>query len=379
MSPSSGATAQRRLPGDLQQGGWPDTQEYHAGPSWAGADSRRQVALVVTDKPTTASSKLTTTSVGGCAAAGRDRVPSQRSPRQKRACRQKVRSVSPMHGIVDGMDDPARQFMRMAVDEAAKSAETDARVGAVLARDGEFLVAGHKNEIEKMHAEEVVLKKAEEAKIDVRGATAFVTLEPCSNLKTKRTCCADLLTAAGISEVYIGRYDINPQINRLGWRALMDNGIKCRDFHADFREELEVLTAQFEGYFLRRDGLTGTAKFDFTQNGGRYDFATDDSEGALVWKTEWTNRGARAIYAYGGHRGVVALARYARDFDEIDDPDALDYGNSSATVLVGGIAVFRNANGHVLCKVLQIEPTADYGGGPHVSVKISYLIRLKDG
>ncbi|MGC5032200.1 deaminase [Micromonospora sp. DT229] len=276
------------------------------------------------------------------------------------------------------MDDPNRQFMRIAIEEAKKSAEDGARVGAVLVRDGVLLMAGHKGELgDKMHAEQVVLKKAEEAGIDLRGATAFVTLEPCSNLTTKRTCCADLLAAAGVAEVYIGRYDINPQINRLGWRALVDNGVRCRDFPADLRKELEALTSRFEGYFLRRDGLTGIAKFDFTQNGGQYVFATDETENARVWVTRWNNCGAQAIYANGGLPGFVALARYAREFDEIDDPDALDYGSHSACVAIGEIASFRNEHGHVLCKVLQIEPTPDYGGGPHVSVKVSYQIRLR--
>lgn len=275
------------------------------------------------------------------------------------------------------MDDAIRAFMRIAVDEAHKSPSEGARVGAVLVRNGEVLTRGYKGELrDGIHAEEIVLTKAREKGVEVGGSTLFVTLEPCSNLRTKKICCADLLAAAGIVEVYIGRYDINPQIYRLGWRALVDNGIRCRDFDADFREELKQLSVRFEGYFLRREGLTGVAKFDFTQNGGRYDFATDDTADAILWRTRWTECGAKAVYAYGGYPGVVALARYAQSFDEIDDPDALDYGDSSVEVSIGDIAIFRNDRGHILCKVLQVEPTAAYGGGPHVSVKIAYQIRL---
>lgn len=76
---------------------------------------------------------------------------------------------------------------------------------------------------------------------------------------------------------------------------------------------------------------------------------------------------------------MVALARYADEFDEIDDPDALDYGHHSPKINVGSIGVMRNEHGHVLCKVTAIEPTSDYGGTGHVSVTIRWQIRLAEG
>ncbi|XTZ16134.1 deaminase [Micromonospora echinospora] len=276
------------------------------------------------------------------------------------------------------MNDSARQFMQIAVDEARKSPEGKARVGAALVRDDGTLVRGHKGELgNRVHAEEVVLSKAKEQGVDTRGSTVFVTLEPCANSRTNRKCCADLLVAAGVRKVYIGRYDINPQIYRLGWRVLVNGGVECRDFDADFREELKQITIHFERHFLQREGLQGTAKFDFTQNGGKYDFTTDDTSGAAVWTTRWGSCGTRSVYAVGGHPGIVAHARFATRFDQIDDPDALDYGSHFAKVDIGDIAVFRNDHGHVLCRVLDIEPPPPYGEGPHISVKVAYQIRLK--
>ncbi|HXH33895.1 MAG TPA: hypothetical protein VNJ54_05725 [Plantibacter sp.] len=81
---------------------------------------------------------------------------------------------------------------------------------------------------------------------------------------------------------------------------------------------------------------------------------------------------------YGVHPGVVAHARYANRFDEVDDPDALDYGGHSPKIEIGSIGVMRNDSGHVLCKVTAIEPTADYGGTGHVSVTIEWEIRLRE-
>ncbi|WP_264055616.1 hypothetical protein [Mycobacterium nebraskense] len=43
---------------------------------------------------------------------------------------------------------------------------------------------------------------------------------------------------------------------------------------------------------------------------------------------------------------------------------------------MGSIGVMRNEHGHLLCKVIDIEPTPDYGGTGHVSVKIKWEIRL---
>lgn len=170
------------------------------------------------------------------------------------------------------MTDDPRPFMRLAVDEAARSPADGARVGAVLVRHGVVLVTGHKGEDgTTKHAEAVALEKAAAGGIDVRGATAFVTLEPCANIGSKRTCCAELLADAGINTVYIGRYDRMYRINRQGWKALRDRGIRCRDLQADFRGELDELNQTFDGFFLRRNGLHGTARFDHRQNGGRYE------------------------------------------------------------------------------------------------------------
>lgn len=275
------------------------------------------------------------------------------------------------------MPSDPRQFMRKAVDLAAQSPTDGARVGAVLVRGDEVLATGYKGEDgTAKHAEAIALNKAAVNNVDVRGATAYVTLEPCANIEAKRTCCADLLADAGIGTVYIGRYDRNFRINRLGWKTLRDRGVSCLDFQADFRAELDQLTTVFDGFFLRRNKSRGTARFDHRQNGGRYDLATDESPSALVWTTRWTTSGADSIYAYGGHSGVVTLARFAQEFDEIDDPEAYDFEGSSAKLGLGDIAIFRNEHGHALVRLLAVEAEHPYGTTPHVSLKIDYELRL---
>lgn len=272
-------------------------------------------------------------------------------------------------------DSGERALAEQAIEEALKSPGT-ARVGAVLARGDVPLFAGYKDEIPKLHAEQVVLQKAKESGVDVRGTSLFTTLEPCANSRTSRVPCAELVAAAGISAVHIGQYDPNPQVYRLGWKHLRDHGVRLRDFPADLREKAYAGSQDFVRLFTSGSGMSSGAKFDFTQNGGRFTIRVDEDPASASWVTRWTNCGASAIYLNGGHPGVVALARYANEFHEIDDPDALDYGHHSPKIDVGSIGVMRNAHGHVLCKVLKIEPTVDYGGSGQVSVTIKWEIRL---
>lgn len=273
--------------------------------------------------------------------------------------------------------DIEREYAALAIQEARKS-PGNRRVGAVIARGGGVLSTGFKGEIERLHAEEVALNKARDVGVELKGATLYATLEPCANSRTARVSCSELIAKAGISEVHIGVYDSNPQIYRLGWKHLRDQGVVLRDFPADLRLEAREVSEDFARVFTHGVGMSAGAKFDFTANGGRFTISTDELPGSSSWETQWTNCGASAIYFYGGQPGIVALARYAHSFDEIDDPDSLDYGGSSAQVEIGGIAVMRNDHGHVLCKVVAIEPTHEYGGAGHVSVTINWEIRLTD-
>lgn len=273
--------------------------------------------------------------------------------------------------------DPAhRQHAQRAIEEAIKS-DGNARVGAVIARGGSILVTGFKGERDNLHAEQVALLKASEQQLDLHGAVLYTTLEPCAGSRTARVPCCELIASAGIAEVHIGEYDRNPQVYRHGWRHLRDSGLRLRDFPADLREAARDASNNFTELFTVGTGMSAGAKFDFTQNGGRFEIRADSQPDSPSWSTRWSNRGRTSIYFYGGHPGFVAEARFANRFSEVDDPDALDYGGSSVPLGIGSIGVLRNSHGHVLCKVEAISPTHDYGGDGHPSVKITWEIRLR--
>src|SRR5439155_17558272 len=79
-------------------------------------------------------------------------------------------------------------------------------VGAVLVRDGEIVAEGA-TETDGRHAEAVVLAEAGD---QARGATLYVTLEPCAHHGTTPPC-ADALVAAGVERVVFAARDPNPE------------------------------------------------------------------------------------------------------------------------------------------------------------------------
>jgi len=121
----------------------------------------------------------------------------------------------------DGTD---RTHMARALELAARGLYTtdpNPRVGCVLVRGDETLGEGWHERAGEAHAEVAALKGV---RGDVRGATAYVSLEPCSH--TGRTPpCADALIAAGIGRVVCASVDPNPRVAGAGIGRLKAAGI----------------------------------------------------------------------------------------------------------------------------------------------------------
>lgn len=92
---------------------------------------------------------------------------------------------------------------------AAGYVEPNPLVGAVVARDGRVIGMGHHRRFGGPHAEVEALADCDLRREDPRGATMFVTLEPC-NHSGKQPPCVDAIINAGISRVVCARRDPNP-------------------------------------------------------------------------------------------------------------------------------------------------------------------------
>jgi diaminohydroxyphosphoribosylaminopyrimidine deaminase/5-amino-6-(5-phosphoribosylamino)uracil reductase len=94
-------------------------------------------------------------------------------------------------------------------------------VGAVVVKDGIIIGRGWTQPGGRPHAEPVALAQAGEA---ARGATLYVTLEPCSHVG-KSPPCADAIIAAGIARVVSAIEDPNPEVAGQGHAKLRNAGI----------------------------------------------------------------------------------------------------------------------------------------------------------
>jgi diaminohydroxyphosphoribosylaminopyrimidine deaminase/5-amino-6-(5-phosphoribosylamino)uracil reductase len=116
-------------------------------------------------------------------------------------------------------DEIDQEYMQRALELARESvglASPNPQVGCVVARDGVVVGEGAHLYDEFDHAEIVALKMAAEM---ARGATAYVTLEPCSH-HGRTGPCADALIAAGVKRVVAATVDANPVVSGRGVERL---------------------------------------------------------------------------------------------------------------------------------------------------------------
>src|SRR5579863_8970767 len=95
-------------------------------------------------------------------------------------------------------------------------------VGAVIVRDDSVVGRGFHTWSGVKHAEVIAIDEAGER---ARGATLYLTLEPCSH-QGRTPPCADAIIAAGIKKVVAAMQDPNPQVRGSGFRALKNAGIE---------------------------------------------------------------------------------------------------------------------------------------------------------
>jgi diaminohydroxyphosphoribosylaminopyrimidine deaminase / 5-amino-6-(5-phosphoribosylamino)uracil reductase len=120
----------------------------------------------------------------------------------------------------------AMQSALKSSDAALKLTSPNPRVGCVLTDpDGNTIGTGHTQQAGGPHAEIMALRDAAARGFSTVGATAYVTLEPCSHFGRTGPCC-DALIAAGIGKVVASIADPNPLVSGQGFEILRAAGIE---------------------------------------------------------------------------------------------------------------------------------------------------------
>ena len=132
--------------------------------------------------------------------------------------------------------------MQQALELAQKgrySTRPNPAVGCVLVKDNQVVGTGWHQRAGEPHAERHALAQAQH---HAHGATAYVTLEPCSHFG-RTAPCADGLIEGGVKRVYIAMLDPNPLVSGQGVQRLEQAGIEV--ITGLFGEEAEALNRGF--------------------------------------------------------------------------------------------------------------------------------------
>ncbi len=145
-----------------------------------------------------------------------------------------------------GGPDDAMQLALQLAEQAIGLSDPNPRVGCVICDpDGRLLGVGHTQAAGRAHAEVMALRDAQSRGRDVRGATAYVTLEPCAHHGRTPPCC-DALIAAGLARVVVAIADPNPLVSGQGMARLRHAGIRCElGLFAEAARDLNI------GFFSR--------------------------------------------------------------------------------------------------------------------------------
>lgn len=187
------------------------------------------------------------------------------------------------------------RYMARALELAARGAgwtNPNPQVGAVIVKDGGIIGEGWHAAYGKLHAEREALAHCVE---DPRGATIYVTLEPCCHWG-KTPPCTETIIEAGIARVVVGAPDPNPLVAGKGFEVLREAGI-------------EVV----EGVLLDECRAINEVFFHYIQNGlpqviAKYAMTLDGKIATRTGASRWiTSEAARKRVHEDRHRYAAIM------------------------------------------------------------------------
>ncbi len=177
------------------------------------------------------------------------------------------------------------EYMRMAIELAKRGCgytSPNPMVGAVIVKDGKVIGQGWHEKYGELHAERNALISC---KVSPKGATMYVTLEPCCHYG-KQPPCTDAVIESGIKRVVVGSGDPNPLVAGKGIKILREHGIEVEE--NVLKEECDKHNEIFLHYI--RTGLPFTVM--------KYAMTADGKIATRMGKSKWITGEAARGYVH---------------------------------------------------------------------------------
>jgi diaminohydroxyphosphoribosylaminopyrimidine deaminase/5-amino-6-(5-phosphoribosylamino)uracil reductase len=236
---------------------------------------------------------------------------------------------------------------------AAGLAAPNPAVGCVLVgADGRLLGEGAHVYAQRDHAEIVALKQAAALGNDVRGATAYVTLEPCSH-QGRTGPCADALVAAGVARCVVATVDPNPLVRGSGLAKLRAGGVVVEVAEGAIAWAARRLNDAFAAWIQRRRPFV-TLKAAVSVDGMIAPPASARAEVAPHWITGSAARADAQALRFGAQAIVTGIGTVLADDPLLTDRTGLPREPLLRVVLDSALRIplasklVRSAKGDVL-------------------------------
>lgn len=187
-----------------------------------------------------------------------------------------------------------QDFMRHAIALAKNgigAVDPNPLVGAVIVKDGEIIGEGWHARFGGLHAERNALANC---RTSPKGATIYVTLEPCCHYG-KTPPCTEALLEAGIAKVVIGSRDPNPKVAGKGAAILREAGVEVEE---DFlREECDALNGPFFHYITTKRPYVAM----------KYAMTADGKIATVTGASQWITNEASRYHVHALRRRYPAI------------------------------------------------------------------------
>lgn len=141
------------------------------------------------------------------------------------------------------MSPEARRCLELA-EQAIGLSDPNPRVGCVIVTRSGQRVEGHTHAAGGLHAEAHALVQAAQSGLDLRGATAWVSLEPCSH-HGRTPPCSGALIQSGVARVEVACLDPNPLVSGRGVQALRGAGVEVQVHEGEWAKQARAMNIGF--------------------------------------------------------------------------------------------------------------------------------------